>query len=357
MATPTIASVSPTSGASGGRYIITIVGTNFRLPPVPPATGPSTPPNPSVRVSFIGSVRTVVARRVYVVSTSRMFVEAPAADPEVVAIKVENIDQNGVLIGSETATKPTAYTFKLPDLSIEGTLVRLVRTLLQDLKRQVLANTSLTIHTDFDETPADATNRIDFAKLPALVLIGPKFNTNRIYATNEARRVPDTSDASGQGFLELRPPTTVDLEFEILGGSESTFELLALMSEATRYFTRNIELTMAADEHDATKGTVSYEMEMPFTGVPAVTSRPNEDNVRQFSGTFIIRGVDLDDADMAILKGKKLADYVQTGADLAAVVPSAVIVGSTPTGPIGQGGQTAFDQPPPAGGIDFEQLE
>lgn len=357
MGTPTIAAVSPIAGASGGRYLVTITGTNFQLPPVPAATGPSTAPNPSVRVSFVGTTRTAAARRVYVVSPTRMFVEVPAGDPELVSVKVENIDQHGVLVGAETVTKAAAFTFKLPDLTADSTLVRVARALLQDLKRQVLANVSLTVHTDFDELPADGTNRTEFAKLPALVLIGPKLATNRIYSTNEARRVPDLSDGSGQGFLELRPPVTADLEFEILGGSEATMELLALLSEVARYFSRNIALAIDVDAADPTKGQVSYEMEMPFTGLPSVTSRPNEDNVRQFSGSFVIRGVDLDDADMAVLKGKKLADYVQTGADPVAVVPSAVIVGTTPSGPIGQGASSPFALPPPAGGIDFEQLK
>lgn len=362
---PTVASVTPKTGRTGGRYLLTVYGTGFQLPPVPPATGPAPAPNPSVRVSFMGSQRTRVARNVYVLSSKQLLVEVPPGDApsgtgETVALVVENIDQSGVVVPGESVTVASAFTYKMPDLTVDSTLVRVVKTLLQDLKRQVLYNVSLTTDVDYDANVATASTEI--AALPALVLVGPRLQTNRIYALNPLRTVQDESDPTL--FTKLRPPRTRDLYFDITGASTKAVEVIALMSEVERYFERTTMLTMDVDATDPTKGTVDYEMQVPLGVEFALIPKPNESNVKQFTGAVVIRGVDMDDEDMSILRGRQLQEAVQVGTDPQAVLPSPVIIGTSPAGPIGQGGAGTSDpanpnsdpnQPPPEG-IDFEQI-
>jgi hypothetical protein len=60
MAVPTLASVTPNDGHSGGRTLVQLVGTNFKLPNPPPVFGPAPAPPPSVRVKFGGREATDV---------------------------------------------------------------------------------------------------------------------------------------------------------------------------------------------------------------------------------------------------------------------------------------------------------
>ncbi len=313
MGVPTITSVSPAVGRTGGRVLIEITGTNFQQLPAPAATGPVATPNPSVRVTFVGVARSRVSEQVLIISATRLLVLAPAADPEVVSIRVENIDQDGVLVAGESVTAAAAYTFKRPLLTTESTLVRVVKALLQDLKRQVIAEVALTIHTEYDGDPADSANQVELATLPGLVLIGPRGDHNRRYARKGRRTV---SDGAG-GFYKLRAPVTKDLTFDVVGISDNTEELFNLMQEASLYFSRNPYLVMDLDASNPAAGVVRYEMMLtaPFD----VATRPNTSNVRQFMGTMILRGVILDDAStaagLAVLQGKDILDLVPTGAN------------------------------------------
>ena len=53
------------------------------------------------------------------------------------------------------------FSYFLPSLTVANDLARLVRTLIRELKRQVMENVVLTVHTDFDEnTGASKEDRI-----------------------------------------------------------------------------------------------------------------------------------------------------------------------------------------------------
>jgi hypothetical protein len=52
---------------------------------------------------------------------------------------------------------------------------------------------------------------------------------------------------------------------------------------------------MPRDPANALSGRVRYEMDFASDGDLRVTSQPNESNVRSFSGSFVIRGFDLED--------------------------------------------------------------
>ena len=316
MAVPTLTSVSPTEGRTGGRFLVVVDGADFALPAPPPATGPAPVPAASVRVWFVdGDGVATEAERVDVASATRLYVLAPSHDAGAVSLRVSNVDADGETIPGETATL-AGFTFKRPMLSGEGRtaeriLARAVRTLIRQLKREVLPNVSLTVHTDFDSLPEDGTHTIEVAELPSLLVTGPQVAENRFYSANVRRSV----DLLDGGWAALRPSKTVDLTFTLLGLSEFTQELLNFAQEVSAFGARNPWLYVMRDPADASAGFARYEMQ--FTAEPSVGSQPNESNVRQFSATLVVRGVDLDDADMRVRVTRDVSEVVLLPGDAA----------------------------------------
>ncbi len=289
MAVPLIVSVTPAVGPTGGRNLVRLKTNDARLPPDPPATG-------FVGGTFLRTVRVefggIEATDVRVFSQGSVTCLAPIHDPGVFDIVLTNLDDDGDPIAGEVATKVDAYTFRRPNLTAQDDLTRLVREFIQQLKRQVIDEVSLTVHTDFDDSAADFLNIARIAKLPALVLIGPDITENRFFSTNAKQEIelPD-------GTVEIRrSPYTVDLLFECVGIAELDVQKLNLMAAFTKFINRNKFIEMDRDPADPSLGKVKYEMD--FTeegGEPSSTDRLNDSNVRSFTGNIIIRGFDLED--------------------------------------------------------------
>lgn len=311
MSAPTITSLDNAIGPTGGRRILKIVGTNFQLPPGPSAYGITPVANPSVEVLF----GTVPAREVRVLTASLLHVITPIHDPGTVALTVRNIDQTGAVVAGETATLAAAYTFARPTIGSatpgeQSNLSRLVRALIEELRRQLLANVVLTTHTDYDDTP-DGANVAALADIPGLVLSGPTLRLNRFYSTNEPREADDTH---GDTYAQ-RPPRTVDLAFTLIGVDELMARELDLISECTAFFLRNPLIRMPRDPASPTE-YVEYEMEIDDGGDFKSIGTPNNSNVRAFSGGFLIRGLDIEDVDMRAALAAPVADVLPPGADV-----------------------------------------
>ncbi len=302
MAVPTISGVTPTVGPTMGRTMFEITGTNFRLPPVPPAGPTSKQSQQTVQVLF--GVEEAVS--VKVVSSTIARAVNRAIDPGVLGITLNNLDDSGVPIGGETVTLPTAITFKRPVLRAEANaagevlrtnqseLARVVRTFLQELKRQIFPNVSLTTHTDyFDAETGLAMSNVNLSQLPGLILVGPDLVENRIYSLNDP---PDFDEGTVDAdFVTTDVPYTVNLEFEILGMADHTVEMLNLMAAATTFFHKNKFLRIQKDGADVSKGFVEYEMDFQSEGeFQASRTNAGASNLRQFSGRIEIRGFDLD---------------------------------------------------------------
>lgn len=289
MAVPLIVSVTPASGPTGGRNLVRLKTNNARLPPDPPATG-------FVGGTFLRTVRVefggIEATDVRVFGQGSVTCLAPIHDPGTFDVVLTNLDDNGDPIPGEVATKVDAYRFRRPNLTAQDDLTRLVRTFIQELRRQVIDEVSLTVSTDFDDSTEDFLNIARIAKLPALVLVGPDINENRFFSTNEKQQIelPD-------GTVEIRrSPYTVDLLFECIGIADLKAQILNLMAAFTKFINRNKFLEMDRDPADPSLGKVRYEMD--FTeegGEPSSTDRLNDSNVRSFAGNIIIRGFDLED--------------------------------------------------------------
>ncbi len=282
-----------------------------------------------MRVAF----GTVAGAKVAVVSSTLLLVLTPIHEPGLVSVTVANLASNGTDVAGEVATMTGAYTFKRPDLTAARDLPRLIAQLIIELRRQVLANTVQTTHTDFDGTTGDGLNITEIAELPALVLGGPGLPENRFYTENAVR-----SARAGGTWTARRPGRTVDLEFTLTGVSDHPVQLLNLLAEVEGFAKRNVYLSMDRDPADPSKGTVRWELDVPregggFKAAPGA----NASNLHTFDGKLVVRGFTIDDLDMVVAKGGTVEDIVVDGSVLdppkVADVTVTQIGPSYPTGP------------------------
>ncbi len=311
--------INPEKGPTGGRSVVEILGTNFRLPTPPPPTG-------FVGGDFERSVEVEIGGRkatdVQVVSTQRVFCTTKSRDPALVDIVLRNLDSNGDPIPTEEVTLPDAFIYARPrlDALAESDLTRLCRTLIRELKKQIITNVALTTATDFDEDTIDLTNFIEIAELPALILVGPNFTENRFQTNNEA--IEEEPDPTTFELGIRRFPRVVDVTFSLIGASDNTTEILNLMNAVQSFFNRNKDLVMlrtapSGDPNDPfpvdppAEDVIEYEMDISIGAQFGVTTRPNNSNLRTFSGGFEIRGFEIEDlpdfpADLLVARTREV---------------------------------------------------
>lgn len=301
MPAPTITSITPTLGHTGGRALAEIIGTNFREPTTQaaPSNGPVPVAPPSVRVLF----GDVASSRVAWISSTRLFVETPIHAEATVDVTVENIDDDGVLIPGEQATSSNAFTFRRPQLTTSTDLTDLIRVLLRSLKLQVHPNIVVSVHTDFDDDTTDLLQIVQVASLPALVLQGPRLTRNRFYGTNQRPNIPSSTP---EEFFVRREPYTVDVMFDLVGISNLQVEFQNFMQTTITYFHKNKVIT-----HPRT----GDDLELDFTedGEPKAIVRFGNDNVKVFRGAIMIRGFDMDgfagfDRDLVVAAARAALD-------------------------------------------------
>jgi len=289
MAIPVLTSVSPTTGPTSGGDIVRLSGEGFA---------------PRVAVLFNGASATVLSVREEG-GAWLADVRTPAQPDGIVAVLLRNLDEDGVPVPGEEATLADAYRFLRPRIVIESDLTRLVRTLLSELKRQVLANVSMTVSVDYDDTTIDGLNIVALSKLPSIVLSGPRMQENRFFSTNE----PHEDMIPGVGGHELqrrRPPLTVDLAFTLTAASDRTVELLNLMAAVATFLNRNRWIALLRDPENNSSELVRWEMD-PEGEVQTRLDGP--DDIRAFTWGFVVRGFDIDEGLPADL-GKAVAEAV-----------------------------------------------
>jgi len=288
MPTPSITSVTPISGPAAGRLLLELVGSGFQRHTVQAeAVGLGAVAGPGVRVL----IRDRAALKVRVLADDRLTCVVPSGDPGPADIVVQNLDATGAPIPGELAIARDAFIYVRQSLAVEADLTRLVRALLQELKRQVLDNVVLTVHTDFEADAGAELHLATIARLPALVLTGPELAEDRFFSLNQP---PELVTGPGR-FVQRRVPYTVDLGFTVIGVSDHTTELLNLMAATQLFVHRNPYLELDRDPADPHAGHVRYEMDIARDGDLRVTSQPNASNVRSFSGRIVVRGFDLED--------------------------------------------------------------
>ena len=297
MAVPSLTGISPATGPTGGGDVVRLTGTGFA---------------PEVAVLFGDAPAEVLSVREEA-GVSLADARTPAHADGVVDVTIRNLDVDGASVPGGEATLAGAYRFLRPRIVAESDLTRLVRTLLRELKRQVIANVSMTVSVDYDDTTVDGMSVIAISQLPSLVLSGPRVVENRFFSTNEPHEevVPG---ASGPELMRRRPPYTVDLSFTLTAASDRTVELLNLMAAAATFLNRNRWVELPRDPDDPAAGTTRWEMDPEGEFQTRLDGR---DDVRVFSCGFVVRGFDIDEG-MPLDVGKAVAD---TELDTVAVPP------------------------------------
>jgi hypothetical protein len=284
----------------------------MRLPPPPPASGPTTgalPQTVEIRIGGMPATRVLVRDDAGVTIATCL---TPPGTPGPAEILLQNLDGAGVPIAGEAMLLPGAFTYERPALTTESSLTRLVRTLLRALKAQVLENVNLTVHTDFDASPEDGLHLAAVARLPALVLAGPELRQNRAYSMNQQ---PVRALPGGEGFAVHRVPYTVDAGFTLIGITDRTAELLNLMSLCTLFLHKNKHLVMAREPNAPEAGHVAYEMDFAPGGQFQVRSQPNESNVRHFVGELVVRGFDIDEPQGIPIEHVRMSSAIELNLD------------------------------------------
>lgn len=237
MAVPTIATVFPASGHTGGKGLCEIVGTGFGA---------------SVQVTFGGSV----CPTVWAVSSTLLRVLTPRHDPSGVrsrpspdaadlaasAVVVANLDTSGSPISGETVTKSAAYSFQRPLLDAGTYTTRAIDALLVELRRQVVANVAYNPHSDYDAETGDGLNLIELARLPGLGLTQLRLPTSQQPADREQPEID-----IGSSMVAVRAqPVVRDAVLTLLGVSDHSGELQAL-ELAVKMFARDNPVLLVPD--------------------------------------------------------------------------------------------------------------
>lgn len=274
MAIPTLRTISHAAGPSSGGALVSLEGTGV---------------GGRQQVLFGGRPAEVIATHTVGVATA-IEVRTPAHDSGVVDVELLNLDLNERPISGERAVLPLAYRFERPAIAREADLTRIIRQLLRELNRQVVANVSTSVSVDYDDT-ADGQSIIAMAKLPSLVLTGPTLRQNRFYSANEPH-YDVVGTPTGLQAVRRKPPLTVDLVFGLTVASSRTAELFNLMGSVATFLNRNRWLELQRDPSTLDRGTVRWELEADGDFRTQLASR---DDLRVFTCGFVVRGFDIDE--------------------------------------------------------------
>lgn len=303
MAIPTITTISPTTGHTGGQALVEIRGTGFRLPEAPASSGgPVAALPPSVRVFFGGEE----SPEVQVMTSELLYAMTPSHDPETVDVELRNVGSFGETIEDESLTALEAFTFMLPVLTDVPYLLRVCRHLIDELKRQVYPQVVWTQHTDYSDEPAAAEPTVVLdPPLPCLLLEGPILRKSEEQYVNDERREALPEDRS----RVYRAAPMKDLLFTLGALSESTNELVAFTNALEAFMRKNQRMRVYVD--DAKSGTRVHELRFESGGDFRTETSNAGSNVKTVSGNIAILGVPVGELASFVAD---LATYVDTPA-------------------------------------------
>lgn len=296
--------ITPSEGLTTGRRIVTIRGAGFRLP-VPEVGGSSW--RRTVAVWFGGQL----ADEVVPLAHYRLAVVVPAFRgdpgdlPAVVDVRVANLDDAGLPVPGEDVTLADAFTYRRPSLTVEGDLVAVVRAVVLQLRRDLIAN--VTTSADPDYAAETATGLTAIAELPVVVLDGPRIAPAAgVYRDNDV----DTMGPDGEGVLtSVASPFTVALTWDIIATCDRKIEALNLVNNIVRTFDRRPWFRIPERSPDGS--IVEAEVDAKIVG----EFRPSDrwgDRVHSFEATLRVEPVRLGDGYGLALGGSPV-DGVAAG--------------------------------------------
>jgi hypothetical protein len=222
-----------------------------------------------------------------------------------VDVVVENLDDNGDPIPGESAVAPVypgqpgAYVYTYPGVTSvsESTTTRIVDALLQLWRRDLLANTLTHQSIEYD-SDIDTLERVDIARLPAIVLIGPRTTTSRMYE-EPGPQVVDPITVPGAPpevrYMITRMPYTLDFAFDVIGMTNSRQVALNLMHAAIDLVHRVENLEIPRDPNNLAAGNAVFDFDFEAQDQTFGFDRdPNESDLHIWRGSIVIRGVQIE---------------------------------------------------------------
>jgi len=306
MAVPTFTSCTPATGHPSGRYLLTLVGTDFTVPPAPAATGVATGPTETVQITINGRLATDV--RVY--SSALITCLCPQFKGEPSDLSHSPGYACDIVISNvgppvESVTETDGFAYQRPDFTrTEGVLRNVVRTLVLDLRRQVIENVQTSRQVDYDAATGDGLDIVELAGVPGIGLYGPDMqpdNTRR----HVARR-PSSSLATFE-YTRYQAPVYKRLAFEATLHAENLEEYLALATEFVLFFKNNLDLEVLSDDQDPTSDYV--DIPMFLTSDPSRAGVADESSTITGVASFELHGVEIDADDRVPVRwGRVLQD-------------------------------------------------
>lgn len=274
-----ITNVNPNTGLTGGREMTIVQGTDFN-------TAVDSEGVSRMNVKF----GTVDASRIRVRSVTELDCLTPIHDLGQVDVTVEDLD------AVTSATLTNGFTFARPEIggaTYNSDLWRTVKTLAEEMKRQILEEVVLGPEVDYDDTPFDGMRITKLAKVPALVLDGPRIiGANGVFYRV---REPWVQTAVGppREFNRKRPQDYVDLQFTLFVVDDKKIRLLNLQKEVISFFRRNAVLRVLADPAQPSGPYEEVDMRPPRPQDWRMTMRGNKSSLKFCAGQFTLFGVPL----------------------------------------------------------------
>lgn len=297
MAAPVISAVTPAEGLSVGKTFVSITGTGFN----DEASGGT------VRVLFGG----VPSLEFGVVDATEVIALTPGGAVGAVDVVVENVTPNPTpppddVVEPDTVVDGFEYKRPVvatrPDLTSHSPTAIVTRTLLEDLRRTVIANVHHDMHPEYVD-PLLTTEEKQ-AEAPNLKILGPATPEDRFHAINERVVV----DQGGGVFKTFDNPVTLRLDYAYVGVGRTPGEAHNLLLAVTRYFKQTPFLQVFANGVDDSDGIVEFEMSVVWEQRADFRSQATRQAVYQFEGAFTVRGVHV--VTDQVGEGRELADDV-----------------------------------------------
>jgi hypothetical protein len=177
-------------------------------------------------------------------------------------VTVENIDDSGVLIPTETVTSLDAVTFYRPDLSSENSssLTLLTRELIGRLKSAVVDNVVLTQSSDYGDEDSEPYTVV--ASTPGISLLGPSFERS----TNPDFNVDTTVPFNSSESYVIQSPKIVHVLFEVTGYANNPADSMNLLVLFNQWVERTGRISIPLDPLDLSKGYSEHEIELEIGG-------------------------------------------------------------------------------------------
>jgi hypothetical protein len=324
MAIPTFTSITPIYGPSGGGSLVTIIGTNFRVPATP---------EESVRVTFDG----IYAVRTDVISTTQLNVKVPHSHKKgkelqvdnfaAIDIVITNLDSSGVPIPGETVTASKAYTYRrspsrLPRATEEHQVYKqVINETLWAFQRQITPNVAIGTSIDFGEHGQATTLE---AKLPGITLIGPRIQEDMINRHRWADFEEIVIVGNPDKYEQFRNAFVTTFEFDAIIATNKRREMYAMIQAVIELFLRTPYLKVPITPSSPNAGYYNFPFVLMDPPDVAITE-PNSDLIvggsvfqvrcipfrRDEADEFVYRvnegemdvvqGLDLDDPDFEII--------------------------------------------------------